>query len=1036
MVIILIIFVFPLISAKYHHDTTAETYSSRANVVALLIWKASLESESQLLLSSWKNTSKTPCYWDFIHCDKIGRVTEMNMPNNSINGTLHHLDFSSFSNLLRIDFSNNSLYGTLPTNIFNLSKLSCLDLGYNDFSGVVPPEIGFLKNLKYLLLDHTRFSGFLPQELGMLESLLVFRVQASNLTGTIPASLGNLSSLSFLYLDYNKFSGHIPQEIGILSSLKGLFLSRNTFIGCIPTSFGNLTNLESLYLHTNSLSGPIPQEMWSMTHLTDIDLGLNSLTGQIPSSIGNFSKLFSLILSINKFTGEIPISIGDLGNLFYLSLCGNRLSGPIPSSIGNLTKLETLYLCQNGFHGPIPPSFGNLKSLADMRLFSNKLNGSLPVELENITNWEMFHLANNNLTGHLPHNVCLGGFLTEISVQNNRLIGGIPRSLRNCSKLSRVRLDNNKLSGNLSEAFSVYPNLDYIDLSHNDLKMSNNNLFGSIPFEIGNASNLQVLDLSSNHFSGKVPRSLDSLKLLFDLDLSGNRLSGGIPSQLGRPSTLAKLNLAANHLSGIIPQDIGNLLQLLSLNLSRNMLYSSIPSNIGSLHFLQNMDLSHNMLNGEIPWQLGRLQSLEAMNLSQNKLIGFIPSSFNQCISLIFVDISNNQLIGPLPNNLAFQNMSLEELRGNKGLCGHLIGLKPCSSSKIINKRIKISAILFSLSGVLLLMVILCLFFAVSWKRRNQIEQRKQTKDFFSIWSFDGKMTYESIIIATEAFNSKYCIGNGGEGRVFRVELPSGQVVAVKKFHSSHDGELDSLKGFKNETKTLLKIRHCNIVKLYGFCSHARHSFLVYEFLEGGSLSERLRNDEKATELDWIKRVNIVKGVACALSYMHHECSPPILHRDISSKNVLLDHDNRPHLSDFGTAKLLRTNSFNWTTFAGTFGYAAPELAYNMEVNESCDTYSFGVLLLEVILGRHPADLVEAISSLSSTSEILGILLKDLIDQRPLPPSRVAEELILITKIALTCLHPSPQLRPTMQQVSASLAKDKTQLNNSSFLFL
>ncbi|PHU18044.1 hypothetical protein BC332_13739 [Capsicum chinense] len=339
--------------------------------------------------------------------------------------------------------------------------------------------------------------------------------------------------------------------------------------------------------------------------------------------------------------------------------------------------------------------------------------------------------------------------------------------------------------------------------------------------------------------------------------------------------------------------------------------------------------------------------------------------------------------------------------------------------------------ILFIFGGVLLLMVIICLLFAISRKRRNQIEQREQTKDLFPIWSFDGQMTYESIIIATEGFNNKYCIGNGGQGRVFRVELPCRQVVAVKKFHSLHNGELDSLKGFKNEIKTLLKIRHRNIVKLYGFCSHARHSFLVYEFLEGGSLSEILRNDEKATELDWIKRVNIVKGVAYALSYMHHECSPPILHRDISSKNVLLDHEDTPHLSDFGTAKHLTPNSSDWTSFAGTFGYVAPELAYTTEINESCDTYSFGVLSLEVILGRHPADIVLAVSSLPSTSEILDILLKDMIDQRPLSPSRMAEELIHITKMAFTCLHPTPQRRPTMLHVSASLAKGKALLNNS-----
>ncbi|KAM3281859.1 hypothetical protein P3S67_027506 [Capsicum chacoense] len=123
MLIILFIFVFPLVSVNYYYDTsTAGTSSSSANVVALLIWKASLESKSQLVLSSWMNTSTSPCHWDFIHCDGLGRVTEMNMPNNSIRGILRHLDFSSFSYLHKINLSNNSLYGILPANIFNLSK--------------------------------------------------------------------------------------------------------------------------------------------------------------------------------------------------------------------------------------------------------------------------------------------------------------------------------------------------------------------------------------------------------------------------------------------------------------------------------------------------------------------------------------------------------------------------------------------------------------------------------------------------------------------------------------------------------------------------------------------------------------------------------------------------------------------------------------------------------------------------------------------------------------------------------------------------
>jgi serine/threonine protein kinase len=132
------------------------------------------------------------------------------------------------------------------------------------------------------------------------------------------------------------------------------------------------------------------------------------------------------------------------------------------------------------------------------------------------------------------------------------------------------------------------------------------------------------------------------------------------------------------------------------------------------------------------------------------------------------------------------------------------------------------------------------------------------------------------------------------------------------------------LKAFTSEMHSLLGIRHRNIVKLYGFCSHRKHSFLVYEFLERGSLRTILDNEEQAMEMDWMKRINLVRGVANALSYLHHNCSPPIVHRDISSNNILLDSEYEAHVSDFGTARLLLPDSSNWTSLAGTAGYTAP----------------------------------------------------------------------------------------------------------------
>ncbi|XP_058073596.1 MDIS1-interacting receptor like kinase 2-like isoform X1 [Magnolia sinica] len=216
-----------------------------------------------------------------------------------------------------------------------------------------------------------------------------------------------------------------------------------------------------------------------------------------------------------------------------------------------------------------------------------------------------------------------------------------------------------------------------------------------------------------------------------------------------------------------------------------------------------------------------------------------------------------------------------------------------------------------------------------------------------------------------------------------------------------------------------MEIRHRNIVKLYGFCSHTQCSFLIYEYMERGSLASILSNNEGAAQLDWTSRVNVIKGVANALSYMHHDCTLPIVHRDLSSNNVLLNLELEASVSDFGTARLLIPDSSNWTALVGTCGYIAPELAYTMRVTEKCDVYSFGVVALEVMMGSHPGELI---SSLSSSSR-QDTLLKDMLDQRLSDPmADVAQEVLFVVSMALACIRPDPDTRPTMRRVAQELS--------------
>ncbi|RDX91442.1 MDIS1-interacting receptor like kinase 2, partial [Mucuna pruriens] len=952
---------------------------------ALLKWKASLDNQSQASLSSW-STFTSPCKWQGIVCDESNSVSSINVTNFGLKGTLLNLNLSSFPKLLSLDVSSNSFSGPIPHQIGNLSRISQLKMHHNLFSGYIPQEIGALHNLKCLDLRVNRLSGSIPPTVGMLTSLVILDLSSNNLSGAIP-------------------------------------------------SFGNLTNLAQLLLFNNLLSGLIPEELGTLHSLTTIILVKNNFSGPIPSSIGNLASLTTLQLSFNKLDESIPSTLGNLTKLTELSMRHNKLSGSIPASIGNLVNLKKLSLSENNLSGPIPSTFRNLTKLTFLVLYQNNLNGSFSAAVSNLTNLVSLQLSLNHFTGLLPQHICLGGSLLHFSANKNHFTGPIPTSLKNCSSLVRLNLVENMLTGNISNDFGVYPNLNYIDLSSNDLyghlssnwakshnliglMISDNNLSGAIPPELGQAPKLQLLHLSSNHLTGKIPKQLGNLTSLFDLSISNNELSGNIPAEIGFLKQLQYLDLATNGLSGSIPTQVGGLHKVIHLNLSHNKFMESIPSEFSQLQFLQALDLSENLINGKIPEALASMQILETLNLSHNNLSGTIPSSFKDMISLTNVDISNNQLEGSIPNSPAFLKAPFDAFKNNKGLCGNASGLMPCQDPNGKKRNVMMLALFLILGALLLMVFVIGVSLYIHWQRTRKIKKRareEQTQDHYSVWSYDGKIVYEDIIEATEGFDDKYLIGEGGSASVYKAKLPTGQIVAVKKLHAAPNEETLDLRAFTSEVQALAEIKHRNIVKLFGYCLHPRFSFLVYEFLEGGSLDKVLNNDTHATMFDWNKRVKVVKGVANALYHMHHGCFPPIVHRDISSKNVLIDLDYEARISDFGTAKILNPDSHNFTSFEGTYGYAAPELAYTMEVNEKCDVFSYGVLCLEIIMGKHPGDLISSMYSTSSTS---NLLLKDVLDQRlPLPMMPVVKEVIFIAKVAFACLNERPLSRPTMEDV-------------------
>ncbi|KAI3931206.1 hypothetical protein MKW92_036483 [Papaver armeniacum] len=586
----------------------------------------------------------------------------------------------------------------------------------------------------------------------------------------------------------------------------------------------------------------------------------------------------------------------------------------------------------------------------------------------------------------------------EGTANRNNLDGPIPESMRMCTKLSRVRLEDNILEGDITDAFGVYPLLEFIDLSRNQLS-------GELSPNWGLCTRLGYFRTSEYMISGEIPPGV--LQNIGEHDIS-NQFSDKIPTEIGKLARLRNLDLSVNNLSGPIPGEIGDCQDIISLKLNNNKLNGPIPHQVGNLRALQsNLDLSQNELNGEISPQLGNLRNLESLNLSDNKLSGSIPSSLQGMLSLTSIDLSNNTLEGPVPDVNAFKKDPVKALGGNQGLCSNELKiLSPCSGTPSSNNRSKTNKwklIIAVVVPVAVALVLLILFGIFCCRRNHKVDFDEKNLDsggdrLFSVW-------FKDIVEATENFDEKYCIGKCGQGSVYKATLQNDRILAVKRFHdtSSSSSEYASSeatrdKSFESEVRAMTDIRHQNIVKMYGFSLMNGCMFLAYEYVERGSLENVLYNEIEAKMLDWSMRIKIIKA----------------------------------KISDFGTARLLKPDASNWTVPVGSYGYIAPELASTMKVTEKCDIYSFGVIALEVLFGKHPGEFL-----LHLLSEGHDRFLADALDKRlTLPTGVIADELVLIATLALACTRISPNSRPTMHFVSRELTANTVLPINENFHLL
>ncbi|VAH37186.1 unnamed protein product [Triticum turgidum subsp. durum] len=330
------------------------------------------------------------------------------------------------------------------------------------------------------------------------------------------------------------------------------------------------------------------------------------------------------------------------------------------------------------------------------------------------------------------------------------------------------------------------------------------------------------------------------------------------------------------------------------------------------------------------------------------------------------------------------------------------------------------------------LLVLMCMFLVWICKFRGMRRKKDiQAKTILGDENIELPfVSFRDIVTATNDFSKENMLGQGGFGKVYKGMLEDDTEVAIKRLSKSSGQGAEE---FRNEVVLIAKLQHRNLVRLLGYCIHGDERLLIYEYLPNKSLDIFIFDDASKYVLDWPTRSQIIKGVARGLLYLHQDSRLTIIHRDLKSSNILLDVDMSPKISDFGMARIFGRNQQEASTnrVVGTYGYMSPEYAMDGAFSVKSDTYSFGVLLLEIISG-----LKISLPHLSDFPNLLAYAWNLWNDEKPMDmvDSSVIDncspaEVLRCIHIGLLCVQDNPNNRPLMSKVVFMLENEATSLS-------
>ncbi|XP_038986275.1 probable LRR receptor-like serine/threonine-protein kinase At5g45780 isoform X2 [Phoenix dactylifera] len=407
-------------------------------------------------------------------------------------------------------------------------------------------------------------------------------------------------------------------------------------------------------------------------------------------------------------------------------------------------------------------------------------------------------------------------------------------------------------------------------------------------------------------------------------------------------------------------------------------------------------------------------------------MVGCSPEGF-----VISLEMARNDLSGTLSPSIGNLSHLQTIVAGNKFLCNSSF-LHGCAGVPLPINETKTSrrpsnhqlaiAISLSVSCTLTVSILLLVYWLHYCRWRLPFASVGQDYEFEM--GHLKRFSFRELQIATDNFNSKNILGQGGFGVVYKGHLRNGTLVAVKRLKDpSFTGEVQ----FQTEVEMIGLALHKNLLRLYGFCMTSHERLLVYPFMPNGSVADRLRDrHHEKPSLDWTKRMRIALGAARGLLYLHEQCNPKIIHRDVKAANILLDESFEAVVGDFGLAKLLdRRESHVTTAVRGTVGHIAPEYLSTGQSSEKTDVYGFGILLLELVTGQKTLSSGNGSVQKGMILDWVRVLyeekrLLEMVD-RELHDSFSAAELEKAVEVVLLCTQSNPGLRPKMSEVVKTL---------------